>query len=187
VANDVLGEVEAALRAMYEVEPRRASTSFVGVEPIEVLRFDTGELVSYVSLGMSRHPMSAADSYATEQDGPRAELLVQSRGDAGELWRRLTVLAAAPMVEGVVYSEGMTVDLGVPLDSRSACTGALITASAIESIATAAGPVAIFRVLPATSTELAWSRVHGAALLQERWEQQHTDLLDLNRIAAALG
>ena len=41
----------------------RASVSFVGVDPIEVLRFEPipGER-AYVSLGMSRHPMTGLPS-----------------------------------------------------------------------------------------------------------------------------
>jgi hypothetical protein len=186
VTNGVLAEVESALRLAYGEAPTRASTAFVGVEPIEVMRFVTGDLTSYVSLGMSRRPMSAADNYTVDEQGPRAELLVQTRGDGGEVWRRLTVLAAAPVVEGVVYSEGMSVDLGVVLDPMSACTGALITASALPPIPTSEGPVDVLRVLPATSTELAWSRVHGSPALLERWDERHTDLLDLRRSAVDL-
>jgi hypothetical protein len=35
--------------------------------------------------------------------------------------------------------------------------------------------------LPATSAELAWARVHGAAPLEELWRAQECDLLDLGR------
>ncbi len=177
----VLGEVERALCEVFGTTPTRASTSFLGVEPIDVLRFDSEGLLSYATLGMSRRPMAASDSYQVSDDGPRAELLAQTRNDAGELWRRLAVLAAAPSVEGVVYLDGMTVDLGVALDAGSRCTGALIVTSALPDVASAAGPVRIFRVLPATSSELAWSRVHGSSALRARWESAGTDLLDLRR------
>ncbi len=50
-------------------------------------------------------------------------------GNGGDLWRRLAVLAAGPVVEGVVYADGMSVDLGEPLDPSSLCTGGLIVAS----------------------------------------------------------
>jgi hypothetical protein len=178
---DVLASVEAALRLAFATDPTRASTSFVGVEPIEVLRFVSADVVSYVTLGMSRHPMTASDAQLANMDGPRAELLIQARGDGGEIWRRLAVLAAAPAVESVVFIEGMTVDLGVGLNGLSACTGGLVVASALAPVPTAAGEVRVLRILPATSSELAWSRVHGSAALQTRWESHGTDLLDLAR------
>ena len=183
---DVLGQVERALVEAYGERPSRASTSFVGVDPIEVLRFGSDPISSYVTLGMSRRPMTAADSFDLDGDGPRAELLVQTRGDGGQLWRRLAVLGAAPAVEGVVYLEGMTADLGVPLTAGSRCTGVLIAASALAAVVTPSGPVHIYRALPATSAELAWARVHGATALRERWEQHATELLDLRRIGVDL-
>jgi hypothetical protein len=41
--------------------------------------------------------------------------------------------------------------------------------------------VQLLRLLPATSSELAWSRVRGTAALRERWQQYGTDLLNLTR------
>jgi len=41
--------------------------------------------------------------------------------------------------------------------------------------------VHVMRVLPATSTELAWARVHGSAALIQRWTAHRTRLLDLMR------
>jgi hypothetical protein len=183
---DVLAEVEDTLREAFGCEPARASVSFLGVQPVEILRFHSDDVVSYVSLGMSRQPMTAPDSTMLAEAGPRAELLVQTRVDAGWLWRHLALLASAPVVEGVVYSDGMSVDLGVPLTETGRCTGGLVVRSALASVTTAAGPVDILRVLPATSTELAWARVHGSAQLLARWEQRSTDLLDVDRAAVAL-
>jgi hypothetical protein len=183
---DVLADVEAALGDLLGAQPDRASISFVGVEPIQILRFDTGALVSYVSLGMSRRPMSAADSMLITDTGPRAELLLQVRGDAGEAWQRLAVLAASPVVEGVVYTPGMTVDLGLPFSATSRCTGVVVVASALPPVTTGAGPVDVLRVLPATSTELAWARVRGSTALVDRWEEQATALTDLGRAAVSL-
>ena len=160
--------------------------SFLGVEPIEVLRFDTGAVVSYVTLGMSRRPMTASDQLTMSDDGPRAELMLQVRGDAGEAWQRLAVLAAAPVVEAVVYIAGMTVDLGLPFCAGSRCTGGVIVASALPTIVASGGRVEVLRVLPATSTELAWSRVHGSAALTQRWEDAGVDLSDLHRAAVDL-
>jgi len=179
--DSVLASVELALRAVFAAIPVRASTSFLGVEPIEVLRFDSGPVLSYVTLGMSRRPMTPGSAGVIDDDGPRAELLVQTRGDGGGLWRRLMILAAAPVVEGVVYVEGVTVDLGVGLDVGSACTGGLVVNSALPPALTPAGPVDVLRVVPATSSELAWSRVHGSDALRRRWDEQATDLLDLGR------
>ena len=55
--SDVLPTVEAALVEHFGHRPQRASVSFVGVDPIEVLRFEPipGER-AYVSLGMSPAP-----------------------------------------------------------------------------------------------------------------------------------
>ena len=181
----VLETVEAALVEHFAHQPQRASVSFVGVDPIDVLRFEPipGER-AYVSLGMARHPMTGADESVRAADGPRAELLLQVRDPAGaytEVWRRLAVLAAAPAVEGVVYVPGMSVDLGEPWAPGSLCTGVVVTESAVSAVHTSAGRVAILQTSPATSTELAWCRVRGSAALLERWSRAGTDLLDLAR------
>ena len=96
------------------------------------------------------------------------------------------MLAAAPVVEGVVYGEGMTVDLGMPIAQGSRCTGALVAASEMPPLVHAAVEVHMLTLLPATSTELAWCRVHGAAALRERWTSQRVDLDNLGRAAAQL-
>jgi Suppressor of fused protein (SUFU) len=170
--------------------PSRASVSFLGVEPIEVLRFEPtpGER-AYLSLGMSKRPMTAASEIAVGADGPRAELMLHIRDGSGQydgVWRQLAVLAASPAVEGVVYVPGMTLDLGQPLAPGSRCTGAVVTESALAAIQTPEGTVVVLQVLPATSTELAWCRVHGTEALRERWTTQQIDLLDLARSAVAL-
>ena len=58
----------------------RASMSFVGVEPVEVLRFEPipGER-AYVSLGMARRPMTGAGELVQQAHGPRAELMLHVR------------------------------------------------------------------------------------------------------------
>jgi len=115
--------------------------------------------------------------------------MLHIRDDAGQhdgVWRLLAVLAASPAVEGVVYTAGMTVDLGQPLASGSRCTGGVLAESALAAIETPEGTVAVLQVLPATSTELAWCRVHGTAALRERWATEQVDLLDLARRAVAL-
>jgi hypothetical protein len=185
-----LETVDAALAAHFAHQPLRASVSFLGVEAIEVLRFEPipGER-AYLSLGMSRGPMTSATEVAVDAAGPRAELMLHLRDESdrfAEVWRQVALLAAAPAVEGVVYRPGMTVDLGQPLAAGSNCTGALVVESVVPAVDTPAGPVAILQLLPATSTELAWCRVHGSGALRERWDERDTDLLDLARRAVGL-
>ena len=186
-----LDAVDAALRRHFGQAPLRASVSFVGVDAIEVLRFEPipDERV-FVSLGMARHAMTAASAVAYHVTGPRAELMLHVRDGADrhiDVWQQLAVLAAAPAVEGVVYTAGMTVDLGRPLASGSRCTGGLISHAPIHAIDAVPGPVDVLQVIPATATELAWCRVHGSPALRERWTDHDTDLLDLARPAVALG
>ena len=189
-AGAALPIVERALVEHFGSAPQRASISFVGVEPIDILRFEPiPDERAYVSLGMCRRPMTGADAAVLSAEGPRAELMVHLRdpGDEHtELWRKLAVLAAAPAVEGVVYAADMTVELGEPLSPRSRCVGALITGSPLPAIATPGGPVEVLQAVPATSVELAWARVHGTAVLRERWQRHGTDLLDLRRASVPL-
>jgi hypothetical protein len=187
---DVSVAVERALCDHFGQRPSRASVSFLGVEPIEVLRFEPfpGEF-AYVSHGMSTRPMSAASEVVLDARGPRAELILHVRDASARyhaVWRQLAVLAAAPAVEAVVYSPGMTVDVGQPLVRGSRCTGGLIVESALAAIETREGTVVVLQVLPATARELAWCRVNGAAALRERWTTRRIDLLDLARRAVAL-
>ena len=186
----VLSVVEAAIVEHFGHRPQRASVSFVGVDPLEVLRFEPipGER-AYLTLGMARHPMTGAADSVLVPDGPRAELMLHLRDPAdryGDIWRHLALLAAAPAVEGIVYSAGMSVEIGEPLVAGSACVGVVIVASPLQSLASQSGQVDFLQVLPATSTELAWCRVRGSAALRERWRDHDTDLLDLSRRAVAL-
>jgi hypothetical protein len=192
VANPaLLALVDAALAERFDQKAARASVSFLGVDAIEILRFEgaPGENI-YVSLGMSSSPMTAADADVLNADGPRAELLLHVRDELdrlGDVWRKLAVLAASPAVEGVVYRDGMTVDLGEPLAPGSACTGGVVTHSSVPTIETGEGSVEILRIVPALPNELAWARVRGGAALFERWEERATDLLDMTRTAVELG
>ena len=179
----VLAGVERSMIDRFGLNPARASVTFVGVDPIEVLRWSgrgAGPRRStvMVTLGMAGAPMGAS--------GRRAELLVEVYGEGDQLWRQLAVLAAAPVVEAVVYSPGMTVELGGPIDASSLCVGGLIVASDVGAVATAAGEVTIFRVIPATANELAYSRLRGSTALQELWCRAETDLFDLGRSSVEL-
>lgn len=190
-APDPLPGVESALCQHFAQRPVRASISFVGVQPLEVLRFEPipGER-AYVSLGMSREAMSDAASPLVDAAGPRAELMLHVRDAIDEhagVWRQLAVLAAGPVVEGLVYAPGVSVDLARPLVAGSRCTGGIVTGSALGVLATAAGEVAILQVLPATSNELAWARAKGHDALRTRWREHGVDLLDLTRLPVDLG
>ncbi|MGI8679483.1 MAG: suppressor of fused domain protein [Jatrophihabitans sp.] len=187
----VLSAVEAALVEHFGHRPARASVSFVGVEPIEILRFEPipGER-AYLSLGMSRHPMTGADESFLSAEGPCAELMLHVRDptdELAEIWRRLAVLAAAPAVEGVVYRAGMTVDVGEPLVAGASCTGGVLTNSALPAVATPAGEVTLLLVVPATPNELAWARVRGSDALSARLHGANVDLLDVTRRSVDLG
>lgn len=190
-SDPILDAVEAAVVAHFGHTPQRASVSFLGVDPIEVLRFEPipGER-AYLSLGMSRHPMTPATETVQSSDGPRAELmlhLLDPTDEYAEVWRTLALLAAAPAVEGVVYADGMTVEVGEPLAPGSACVGVIVVDSPLAPAEVGpAHEVRFLQAIPATSTELAWARVRGSAALRERWAERETDLLDLARRPVAL-
>ena len=190
MVNDaVLHAVEDALVARYGLVPRRASISFLGVDPIEVLRFEpAGDERHLVTLGMSRYPMTGAQESVVSSDGPRAELVLALRDPTDlftDVWRSLAVLAAAPAVEGVVYAAGASSDLGQSLAPGASCTG-VVLGDAVLTVQASAGPVEVFEVFPATPAELAWCRVRGSAALRERWTEQEIDLLDLSRAPVRL-
>ena len=168
--------------------PAKASMSFLGVEPIEILRFPAASGSWYATLGMSRHPMSEAGSEVSvvPTDGARAELLLETQSGVDEVWRSLATLAASPAVEGVFYRVGMTVDLGTPMTGASRCSGVVVVESGLSPISTSAGEVDILKVVPATATELAWARIPGSAALATKWTEQRTNLLDLSRSAVPL-
>lgn len=187
---DAITALEARLVEHFGHRPVRASLSFVGVDPISVLRFEPipGER-AYLTLGMSRHPMTGAGESIQAADGPRAELMLHLRDPTDEyvdIWRRLALLAAAPAVEGVVYAPGMSVDLGEHLTAASLCTGVMVTTSPLGALDTPVGAVDVLQVVPATSAELAWCRVRGSDALWQRWTGMGIDLLDPARRAVTL-
>jgi suppressor of fused protein SUFU len=189
---ELADSVRAALSAYFGHQPDSASVSFVGVEPISVLRFHEADLVVYVTAGMSSRPLPATadglDVVALAGDGPRGELMlrVRARGlGADEVWRRLAVLGAAPVVEGLRYAEGAVIAVGEPLVAGSRTRGVVVVDSGVD-LHGVASAVTVFEVLPATADELAWARVHGVAALRARWLEQGVDLTDLGRLQARL-
>ncbi|MCW2505350.1 MAG: hypothetical protein JWO79_3634 [Actinomycetia bacterium] len=153
----------------------RASVAFVGVQTLEVVRFGPGGdgLVRYVTLGMSRHPMTGAEAPTQDAAGPRAELVLTVREPVDGVLRSLAVLAAMPVVEGVVVRAGAAYELGGPLWPGSPFTGVVTSAGAgIE------GPVEFLAVVPVSPSELAYRREHGPAALDQLWTARGVDVRD---------
>ncbi|MDX2559527.1 suppressor of fused domain protein [Streptomyces sp. TX20-6-3] len=183
---EVLALVEARLRTALGEPDARAAVTFLGTDRIEVLRFVDGDLVRYATLGMSAQPM--ADPTAALADpvkGPRAELVLTVRAglaDTDKVLRPLAVLAATPQVEGVVVAPGASLDVGDPLWPGAAFSSVLVAESGglVEDLELdePMDPVRFLPLLPMTSNEAAWKRVHGAQALEERWLTQGTDLRD---------
>ncbi|MDT7570672.1 MAG: hypothetical protein QOE05_846 [Actinomycetota bacterium] len=189
---DLLAAVEAHLVSVLGPDTGRASVSFVGANPIDVLRFgpDAAGLVRYATLGMSCAPMTDPAAEVVTDDGPRAELVVSVRGGQDSALRRLAVLAATPVVEGVVVTPGAGLDLGEPLWDGARFTAVLVgePGGLVPDLAVGdrLEPVRFLPLLPMTPNEAAWKRVHGAAALEERWLAQQLDLRDPARPEADL-
>jgi hypothetical protein len=184
----ILTLVEAHLLSVLGGDSGRASVSFVGTERIDVIRFgpDANGLVRYVSLGMSRAPMTDAAADVLAADGPRAELLLTVRGAQDSALQPLAVLAASPAVEGLVIRPGARLDLQRPLWAGAAFSAVLVGQpdGGVPDLDDPA--VQILPLLPMTANENAWARVHGSDALTERWLHQGTDLRDPRRAAVAL-
>jgi hypothetical protein len=163
----------------------RASVTFVGAEPVEVLRFgpDRDGLVRYVTVGMSRHPMSdPADPAPDQVRGPRAELVLSVRAIVDSVRRRLAALAMTPFVEGIVVGPAAGLDLAEPLWDGAPFTACLVGdpgGLVLDlPIAPPADPVRFLPVLPMTPAEAAWKRARGAEALRKLWLHHGTDLRD---------
>ncbi len=184
------------LRDRLGAEPQRASVTFLGVEPIDVLRFvlgdaTPGELV-YVTSGCARHPMSdPTDLHADPVKGPRAELVV--RMHAGSplpgLHKRMATLAAAPAVEGLILDADALVDLGEPLWDGATCTAVLLSADELGEVELPVpmDPVRLLRAVPITANEAAWVRLKGADALRDAWREAGIDVMEPNRASATPG
>jgi Suppressor of fused protein (SUFU) len=196
---EVLGQVRAHLRNHFGgAEPDAATVTFLGTDPIEVLRFgpSVDGVTHYVSLGCSRHPMSdPTDALADPLRGPRAEVVVGLRNttQTSGLARSIAVLAATPAVEGVVLTADALIDFGTALwvqRSRPApFTAVLLGVSEIDDLPLEPprDPVRFLAAVPITANEAAWVRLKGADALRDTWRQDRVDVLDPLRPAASSG
>ncbi len=191
----ILDGVRAHLCAHFPgAEPDSASVTFLGTQPIEVLRFrGAGGLVHYISLGCSRHPMIDPTQMVAEPErGPRAEVVLRLRdtGPTTGVARSLAVLAATPAVEGVVLAADALIDLGSPLWARPLrrvpFTAVLLGHSDIPDLPREPplDPVTFLAATPITATEAAWVRLKGAEAMRQVWHHDGVDVLDPNRRAA---
>jgi hypothetical protein len=198
-----LARVRAHLRAHFSKAginsaPDAASVTFLGAEPIEVLRFHPGDsdpagIVHYVSLGCSRHPMTdPAAIVADPERGPRAEVVLRLRdpGPISRLAHSLAVVAATPAVDGVVLTEDALIDLGSPLWDNplrpAPFTAILLGRSDIPDLPLdpPRDPVCFLCATPITATEAAWVRLKGADAMRQAWQADGVDVCDPNRPAA---
>ena len=196
---DVLAAARGHLRAHFTdlgvtAEPDSAGVTFLGVQPIHVLRFgpDRHGAVHYVSLGASRHPMGDPAAVAADPvHGPRAEVVVSLRPVATTtgLARSVAVLAAAPAVEGLVLTADALVDLGERLWAGGPFSAFLLGHSDIDELPAdpPRDPVVFVKATPITATEAAWVRLEGAEALRSAWEQDGVDVLDPGRPAGSPG
>ena len=184
-----LDSVRGHLREHFGVQPDSASVTFLGIEPIEVLRFATGALVDYASLGCSRHPMTDPSQVVVDPlRGPRAEVVLRLRdpGPVSGLARSMAVLAATPAVDGVVLVPDALIDLGSPLWVGAPFTAVLLGRSDIPDLPLEQprDPVSFLSATPITATEAAWVRLKGADAMRQAWLNDGVDVLDPNRRAA---
>ena len=183
--------VTAHLLAAWGPEPARASVTFLGVNPLDVLRFgpDAERLVRYATVGASETPMGdAADSVTDPVRGPRAELVLTVRGGVDGALRSLAVLAATPAVEGLVLVADALIDLSEPLWDGAAFTAVLLGPGELADLELPepADPVRFLDVVPVTATEAAWVRLRGAEALREAWAEADVDVRDAGRSAVSL-
>jgi hypothetical protein len=199
--NALRRSIERHAAEVFGPDTGRAAVTFLGTEQIEVLRYgpDRGGIVRYLTLGMSREPMTSAASAVRDPAGPRAELVLSLRGRRDSVLRRLAVLAAIPVVEERPVAPGAALDLGEPLWDGAPFTAALVAEpggllpdlapadGADDPALAAAAPVRFLPVLPMTANEAAYKRVHGPEALHRRWLAAGTDLRDPARREVDLG
>jgi hypothetical protein len=190
-----LALVEAHLLTVLGQDSGRAGVTFLGAGRIDVLRFgpDPEGLVRYVTVGLSREPMTSASSAVVDPAGPRAELVLSLHGLHDQVLRPLAVLASSPTVEGVVISPGASLDVGEPLWPGGRAQGVLVAEPGglvpdldLGDAFPDAAPVHFLPLLPLMPEEAAYKRIHGAAALQEKWLAEGTDLRDPDRRSVRL-
>lgn len=177
-------------------QPAKASVTFLGLEPVDILRFvdgapESGDTVVFASVGCSRHPMTDPTAMVTDTEaGPRAEVVVRMRASdpLTGLHRALATVAAAPAVEGLILVPDALIDLSEPMWTGSACTAILLEPDVIADcvLPPPAEPVRFLRAVPITANEAAWVRLKGAAALRELWAESSIDVTDPHRAAAPL-
>lgn len=185
--DEVLLHVEAHLLSVLGEASGRASVTFLGTEQVDVLRFQPDEygVTRYATVGMARHPMADPTAVVVDDTtGPRAELVLSLNDPRDDVFRALAVLAASPVVEGVVVAPGASLTLGEPLWVGAGFEAVLVAEPG--GLVPDVEGVQFFPVLPMTAAEAAWKRVHGAPALQERWLAHGTDLRDPRRPAVSL-
>ena len=184
-------QVREHLRRTFPGPSASASVTFLGTEPLEVLRLgpDAQGVVRYATVGVSRRPMHPPTATVLDPvAGPRAELVLSLNAPRDEVLRSLAVLAATPDVEGVVLGTGVTLDLQTPLWPGARVTAVLLGESGglVADLELGEGrePVRFHPVLPMTASEAALSRAKGSALVQQLWLERGTDLRDPDRAGA---
>jgi hypothetical protein len=180
--------VEAHVSAILGPPAARAEISFVGVEPMAVLRFGpSGDgTIRYVTEGMSRRPMTDPLAVRTDGGGPRAELVLAVRERVDGVLRALSVLAAMPAVDGVVVRPGSSFELGQPLWPGARFTAVLVADPWLPDLPMDPDPVRFLAVIPITANEQALKRAKGPRELEERWAALGIDVLDPTRADGAI-
>ncbi|ONH33844.1 suppressor of fused domain protein [Pseudofrankia asymbiotica] len=125
---DVRAAVERHLVAAFGPVGGRAGVTFLGAEPIDVLRFGPRPdgFFRYATVGMSAEPMSDPAAAVRDPAGPRAELVLSLRVPRDSVARQLALLAAIPSIEGVPVIAGAGLDLGEPLWDEAPFHGVLV-------------------------------------------------------------
>ncbi|WP_237572242.1 suppressor of fused domain protein [Mycolicibacterium lacusdiani] len=193
--SDVLTAVRARLREHFAAagvtgDPVAANVTFLGAEPMEVLRFgaDDDGVYHYVSVGCSRHPMmDPMEFVADASTGPRAEVVLSQRGPTpAGLAKSIAVVASTPSIEGVILVEDALIDLETPLWEGAPFTAVLLAGSDIEDVDVGGDhPVTVLSATPITATEAAWVRLKGADAMREAWLTDGVDVRDPRRRAAS--
>jgi len=188
-SGSVADRVVAHVSTVVGSTPQRASVTFLGVEPIDVLRFVDGDEVVFATVGCARHPMHDPSDFAPDPvRGPRAEVTLTMRATMPlqGLHKSLAMLAAAPAVEGLILEADSLIDLQEPLWAGAICSAFLLTADsriADLPLDDPADPVRFLRAVPITANEAAWVRLKGADELRAAWTEAGTDVTDPARTA----